>query len=247
MLALIRYVTGLPGEHNGRLLIAGQMFWQVTHREIGYVLGGLTRYTVGRIMSRLEEAGALECRTPGASGGDQTKAYRAAMCESAHPPLTSNVQNRNSPNQQCADSQQVADLQCANLQGAVANLHTHLYESAHSSSSVELSEEPEEAPNADFVVVDTPKAELPPLVAAVVHVLRTYHHREMTFDDIERALRTHPDETIRNGPAYHALTFAVDSGLAVATANKSRKSGSGMKIYGPVPTTDWQPPAQAAS
>jgi hypothetical protein len=103
-----------------------------------------------------------------------------------------------------------------------------------------------------FFVADAPKAEpavaavaeLSPIVAAVVHILRTYHYREMTFDDIERVLRTHPDATIRNGPAYRALTFAVDSGLAVASANKSRRSGSGgMKVYGPA-TTDWQPPPE---
>jgi hypothetical protein len=76
LLALVRYVTGLPGEHNGRVEIDGEMWWQASYTEIGDALGGLSRKTVGRIVRKLEADGELSSCSPDSFNGDQTKAYR---------------------------------------------------------------------------------------------------------------------------------------------------------------------------
>jgi hypothetical protein len=75
LLALVRYVTGLPGEHNGRVEIDGEMYWQASHAEIGEALGGLHRKKVERMMRKLEAAGELWSCSPDSFNGDQTKAY----------------------------------------------------------------------------------------------------------------------------------------------------------------------------
>jgi hypothetical protein len=132
LLAVVRYVTGLPGEHNGRVEIDGQMCWQASHTEIADALGGTSRQKVGRIVRQLESDGELLGQSPDAFYGDQTKAYR------------------------------IVDLQCSNLNtgdltsspvnrtGSPMNrtgspMNRDLFTSEHSSSlTEELSEETEE-------------------------------------------------------------------------------------------------------
>ena len=75
VLALIRYVTGLPGEHNGRVVIDGEMWWQASHADIGDALGDLRRKTVERIVRKLEAGGELMSCSPDSYSGNQTKAY----------------------------------------------------------------------------------------------------------------------------------------------------------------------------
>jgi hypothetical protein len=166
VLALVRYVTSLDGEHNGRVRIDGEMWWRASYAEIGESLGGVGLYSVRRIMLRLEEKGFLASRTPGISGGDQTKAYRTLsdqpMCDSATV-VTS----------QCANPQGgVAESQggVAESQGGVAESQGGGCESAHSSSSSEeLKEELVEGgergaeimPIADLVPANQTNAPLP--------------------------------------------------------------------------------------
>ncbi|MEZ0357344.1 hypothetical protein [Mycobacterium sp. SA01] len=133
VLALVRYVLDLPGERSGRILIDGEMWWQATYTEIGAAaLGGMGKYSVGRIMVALVESGALLACQPRSAAGVQTRAYRPAKCDSA-PPLTSRVRNRISPDLQSAKSQRGG----ANSQHPGANSQQGCCDSALSSSSVE--------------------------------------------------------------------------------------------------------------
>jgi hypothetical protein len=99
-------VTDLDGEHNGRMCIDGDVWWQVSYADIGESLGGIGRYSVRRIMLRLEEEGLLEQRTPSSPDGDQTKAYRIPsdlpMCDSATAVTSQSAESQRG----VADSQQ---------------------------------------------------------------------------------------------------------------------------------------------
>lgn len=88
VLALVRYVTALDGERNGRVVLEGTRWWQASYADIAESLGGaMSRYSVRRIMTRLEETEELMSRQPRICDGDQTKAYRIPsdqpMCENA--------------------------------------------------------------------------------------------------------------------------------------------------------------------
>ena len=76
LLAVVRYVTGLPGEHNGRLWIDGEMWWSATYPELADAMGDISSQKVGRIVRKLEAEGELSCRQPDVWDGNQTKAYR---------------------------------------------------------------------------------------------------------------------------------------------------------------------------
>lgn len=110
VLALVRYVTGMPEERNGRRLIDSEMWWQASYDEIGEALGGMSRHSVGRTVRRLESEKILLSKSIDTHNGDQTKAYRVAdqqraeshtgvdqQCAESHEPLTSNVRNRKGP------------------------------------------------------------------------------------------------------------------------------------------------------
>jgi hypothetical protein len=134
LLALVRYVTALPGEHNGRIEIDGQMCWQASHSDIADALGtGMSRQKVGRIVRQLEADGELWGESPDAFYGDQTKAYRIASDQQCSPVnidgLASSPMNRTgSPmNRTCSP------------------VNRDLFTSEHSSSlTEELNEETEE-------------------------------------------------------------------------------------------------------
>jgi hypothetical protein len=81
LLALIHYANQLPDERNGRLLIDGAMWWQVSYADLAAsVGGGVKRDSVWRKVAELESAGRLMSCMPGCEPGsgkaDTTKAYR---------------------------------------------------------------------------------------------------------------------------------------------------------------------------
>ena len=78
VLALIQYMTALDGEHNGRRLIDGEMWWVATYAEIAEVIG-VSSKTVGRLVCLVELKGALLSERPDAFKGDQTKAFRVPL------------------------------------------------------------------------------------------------------------------------------------------------------------------------
>ena len=76
VLALVRYVTALPGEFNGRLLIDGAMWWRASHENIGESLGGVHRLSVRRALGELQAAGEVLAIPAEAFYGDRAQAYR---------------------------------------------------------------------------------------------------------------------------------------------------------------------------
>jgi hypothetical protein len=76
VLALVRYVTALDDEHNGRVLIDGEVWWRASHTDIGDALGGVGHDRVRGVLRRLSAGGALEVR-PAADGQSvRMMAYR---------------------------------------------------------------------------------------------------------------------------------------------------------------------------
>jgi DNA-binding Lrp family transcriptional regulator len=77
VLALVRYVTGLSGERNGRRLIGGEMWWHTSQPDIAASLGGdVSHDSIRRTVKKLEAAGVLLSR--GVNAADRAKAYRVA-------------------------------------------------------------------------------------------------------------------------------------------------------------------------
>jgi hypothetical protein len=132
VLALVRYVTALKGENNGRKVIEDAMWWHASHADIAASLDGqFSHDSIRRTVSKLESAGALLSRYMYAD--DRTKAY----CVPEHPlrenasPLSTHYANSRNPN--------------ANSRNPNAKSRNPLREIAFSSSSTEeLKEELEE-------------------------------------------------------------------------------------------------------
>lgn len=78
VLALVRYVTGLPGETNGRKIADGEIWWRASHDDIGEALGGVKRDSARRTVIKLENAGELLARPAAAFYGDRAQAYRVS-------------------------------------------------------------------------------------------------------------------------------------------------------------------------
>lgn len=76
ILALVRYVTALPGESDRRRLVDGETWWRGSQDDIGQLLGDLHRKSVGRALLKLEVTGEL-LSTPSKDYGDRAKLYRA--------------------------------------------------------------------------------------------------------------------------------------------------------------------------
>jgi len=76
ILALVRYVTELPGETNGRKMVDGAMWWRATHDDIGEALGGVHSDSVRRTLLKLSDKGELLTRPAVAFYGDRAQAYR---------------------------------------------------------------------------------------------------------------------------------------------------------------------------
>jgi hypothetical protein len=152
VLALIRFVTSLEGGDD-RVVIDGQVCWRASHKDIGDALGGVGRYSVGRAVRHLVEAGKL--LSYDLSDDDQRKAYRIASeqpeCGSAHVVSSQNAES----NEASAESHE-----------ASADPQRNQCESAPSTSIEELEEEGEggegPAPSSVDVVqqIQTLEAEL---------------------------------------------------------------------------------------
>lgn len=133
LLAVVRHVTtDLPGEHNGRVLIDGDMWWSATYPEIAEAMGDISDQKVGRIVRKLEAEGELASRQPDVWSGNQTKAYRTAdqpiFTSERHDSAASPVKRPASP-----------------VNGPASPVKRPGFTSEHSSSlTEELSEETEE-------------------------------------------------------------------------------------------------------
>lgn len=78
ILALVRYMTGLPGDHNGRKTVDGDKWWCATHDEIGQGAGGVHRKSIARTLLKLERAGELLTIPADRFYGDRARAYRVS-------------------------------------------------------------------------------------------------------------------------------------------------------------------------
>ncbi|QQW36880.1 hypothetical protein [Mycobacterium marinum] len=77
ILALVRYVNGLPGETNGRKrLDDGEMWWRATREDIGAALGGVSEKSVGGALRKLQDAGELLAIPAKSFHGDRANMYR---------------------------------------------------------------------------------------------------------------------------------------------------------------------------
>jgi hypothetical protein len=76
ILALIRYMTALPGEASGRALIEEQTWWCASQDDIGQLLGELDRKAAGRAICKLQSTGDLLAKPAERFYGDRAKVYR---------------------------------------------------------------------------------------------------------------------------------------------------------------------------
>jgi hypothetical protein len=86
ILALVRYVTSLTSETNGRKMSDGSMWWRASHTDIGQSLGGVSRYTIRREIEKLQTAGDLLAVPAEKFYGDKALAYQVSdqpLCDSA--------------------------------------------------------------------------------------------------------------------------------------------------------------------
>lgn len=83
ILALVRYMTALQGEANGRRVVDGETWWRASYDGIAQMLGGAPPRTVGSTVSRLLETGDLMAIPVQDFYGDRAKAYRASDQPSA--------------------------------------------------------------------------------------------------------------------------------------------------------------------
>ncbi|WP_460359036.1 hypothetical protein [Mycobacterium sp. ZZG] len=123
ILALVRYVTTLPGETNGRKMVDGEMWWRASHDDIGQSLGGLHRDSIRRAVLKLQGAGELLARAPvDTFYGDRAQAYRApdlplrGMQQGSDLPLRENAESitRNAASS-CGETQQAGAAKSPNL------------------------------------------------------------------------------------------------------------------------------------
>lgn len=87
VLALVRYITALPGETNDRKMVDGEIWWRASHDDIGQGLGGVQRKPVGRALIKLKHTGKLLTKPAEKFYGDRAQMYRAAdqpMDETGH-------------------------------------------------------------------------------------------------------------------------------------------------------------------
>jgi hypothetical protein len=111
VLALVRYATALASEHNGRLLIDGEMWWRGSHTEIGEATG-LTVDQVQRAVHKLESAGALPLLSRSFGDSDQSKAYRVPdqpVREIAEVPTSQYAKSRNTSAKSRTPEREIAD------------------------------------------------------------------------------------------------------------------------------------------
>src|ERR1700733_5464402 len=140
LLALIRYVTELRGERNGRIEIDGEMCWQASYGDIADGLGGTNSHKVGRLIRTLQGKCELIATAPGASAMDQTKAYRVP-CDLQCSPVKDEAQSDSS-------DLNIAGHECSDLKGTASNMNGSRFKSEHCSSIGELEERGEQSASA---------------------------------------------------------------------------------------------------
>jgi hypothetical protein len=93
ILALVRYVTALPGEANGRRLVDGEMWWRASAPDIAQALGGggVSPRTVSWTLRELVKIGDLVAIPAQDFYGDRANAYRAPDQPSARSDTGSDV------------------------------------------------------------------------------------------------------------------------------------------------------------
>lgn len=133
ILALVRYVTGLPGETNSRKTVDGEMWWRASHDDIGQSLGGVHRDSIRRALVKLQSAGELLARTPvDTFYGDRAQAYRVpdlplrGMQQGSDLPLRENAESitRNATSS-CGETQQAGAAKSPNLPILLENSEEH--------------------------------------------------------------------------------------------------------------------------
>lgn len=84
ILALVRYMTALPSETDGRRVVDGQTWWRASAPDIAEALGGgLSPRTVSDKVKQLTKSGDLTAVPTQDFYGDRAKAYRASDLPSA--------------------------------------------------------------------------------------------------------------------------------------------------------------------
>jgi hypothetical protein len=141
LLALIRYVTDLPGERNGRRKIDGHMCWLASYAAIADALGGTNSQKVGRLIRALQGKCELIGTAPDASDMDQTKAYRVPRDPQCSPVKDEGHSDNSDLN--------IAGHECSDLNGTGSPVNGYRFKSEHSSSIGELGELGERAASAD--------------------------------------------------------------------------------------------------
>jgi hypothetical protein len=116
LLALIRYVTALTNAYSGRTMIDGEVWWLSSQTDIGTSLGGVDRYTIMRLLSKLESVGELRVCVPDVDNR-RLKAYRL-------------------PELQLRDSAHTVSSNCANPRDIDAIPHNGRRDSAQFSTSL---------------------------------------------------------------------------------------------------------------
>lgn len=130
ILALVRYVTALPGDTDGRREIDGQTWWRASATDIVEALGGgLPPRSVSRTVLQLTESGDLRAIPTHDFHGDRAKAYRVSDLTSAN----------------MAEEETASDLTSANMADPLGqNRHTPSANMADLPPSEELEEEKQE-------------------------------------------------------------------------------------------------------
>ncbi|SEH79586.1 hypothetical protein SAMN04489835_4232 [Mycolicibacterium rutilum] len=159
ILALVRYVNGLPGETNGRKTVDGEMWWRASQDDIGQALGGVHRDSIRRALVKLQGAGELLARTPVDSFyGDRAQAYRVPDV-----PLRGMQQGSDVPLRENAESiARNAASRCGETQQAGAAKHNILPISGELSEEVGEKAEPAADEPLDVEPVPDPDDDPPP-------------------------------------------------------------------------------------
>jgi hypothetical protein len=116
VLALVRYVTGLPGETNGRRTVDGEMWWCASRDDIGQALGGVHRDSVRRTLIRLCDKGELLTIPAERFYGDRAQAYRVSDL-----PLRGSAQGSDLPLRGSAKS--ITRIRASSSRGSAQTAH----------------------------------------------------------------------------------------------------------------------------
>lgn len=119
VLALVRYVTALDYQREDRLKDEdGNVYWKVSYADLGESMGGVSKDSIGRVVTKLEAAGELASLLPDIAQGDQTKAYRIPPdqpeYESASVPTSQNAKSQRTVAKTRRSNAKTQRYQCEN-------------------------------------------------------------------------------------------------------------------------------------